>query len=350
MKYISLLLIFLVTPLVVIGQNKPTIYVLATGGTIAGSGTSETSSAYTAGGLTAEQLIQAVPAIDKIANIKSEQITNIGSQDMSQEIWLQLTNRINELSKNSDITGFVITHGTDTQDETAYFLNLTLKTDKPVVLTGAMRPSNTLSADGPRNLFNAVACAVSPTSKAKGVMIVMDDFILGADDIQKSHTLKMGSFSNPNFGPLGIMYNEQPMFFRQSLKKHTTESIFDIKNIKELPKVAILMGYADADDIFIKAALEHQIKGIVYAGVGNGNMSTKVTNTLSKAVQDRKLSVVRSSRLPLGPTTQWDEIDDDKLGFATSWFLSPQKARILLMLALTQTNDYREIQKYFTEY
>lgn len=350
MKYLSLLFLFFITPFFVSAQHKPTVYILATGGTIAGSGTSETSSAYTAGGLTADQLIMAVPAIGKIANIKSEQIANIGSQDINQEIWLQLTNRINDLAKDPDISGFVITHGTDTMEETSFFLNLTLKTDKAVVLTGAMRPSNALSADGPKNLFNAVACAASPTSKAKGVMIVMDDYILGADDIQKSHTLTMGSFSNPNFGPLGIMYNEQPIFFRQTIKKHTTASIFDVKNIKQLPKVAILMGYADADDIFIKAALENKIEGIIYAGVGNGNMSTKVINTLSKAVQDHELSVVRSSRLPLGPTTQWDEINDDKYKFTTSWYLSPQKSRILLMLALTKTRDYKEIQKYFTTY
>lgn len=350
LKHLAFIFIALLISINSLAQDKPTVYVLATGGTIAGSGASETSSAYTAGGISVEQLLEAVPAISKVANIKSEQIANIGSQNMNQSVWLTLANRINTLSKDHNISGFVITHGTDTQDETAYFLNLTVKTEKPIVLVGSMRPATAIGADGPRNLFNAIACAASPLSIGQGVMVVMDDQIIGADDIQKTHTLSVGTFENPNYGPLGFMYNEKPIYTRKTIKKHNTQSEFDITGLKKLPRVDIIMGYADADDLFIKTALENDAKGIVYAGVGNGNMSTDVLNTLTKAVTKNKTAVVRASRLPSGPTSQWDEIDDETAGFATSWFLTPQKARILLMLALTKTNDYKEIQRMFVEY
>lgn len=350
LKKLPLLALLLLVASIIFAQDKPTVYVLATGGTIAGSGTSETGSSYTAGGISVEQLLQAVPAISKVANIKSEQIADIGSQDMNQKVWLTLVNRINELSKEEDVAGFVITHGTDTQDETAYFLNLTAKTEKPIVLVGAMRPATALGADGPRNLFNSIACAASPLSVGQGVMVVMDDQIIGADDILKTHTLKVGAFANPNLGPLGLMYNEKPIYLRKTLKKHNTGSEFNVEGLDSLPKVEIIMGYADADDLFIKAAVDNGAKGIVYAGVGNGNMSTVAMNALETAVQTGEVAVVRSTRLPTGPTSQWDEIDDDAVGFAASWFLSPQRARVLLMLALTKTDDYREIQRMFVEY
>lgn len=332
------------------GQQKPTVYVLATGGTIAGTGESAVSSAYKAGGIRVEDLLMAVPILSEAAHIKSEQIADIGSQDMTQAIWINLAQRINQLAQDPEISGFVITHGTDTQEETAYFLNLTAKTDKPIVLVGAMRPATALSADGPRNLFQAVACAASPQAKGRGVMLVMDDQILGADDLQKTHTLKVGSFENPNFGPLGFMYNKKPYFTRQSLKKHTLASEFDISGMTTLPKVSIVMGHVDADAEMVNFAIEKGAKGIVYAGVGNGNLSTLTMQALANAVKEKQIAVLRSSRSPFGPTTQWDEVDDARLGFATSWFLNPQKARVLLMLALTKTNDIHEIQRLFTEY
>lgn len=350
MKYFLALLFCIQLSNVSYAKEKPTVYVLATGGTIAGTATTETSSSYKAAGLTPFELLKAVPAIENIATIKSEQIANIGSQDMSLEVWIKLVNRINELATDPEITGFVITHGTDTMDETAYFLNLTLKTDKPVVITGAMRASNSLSADGPRNIFNAVACASHPKAIEKGVMILMEDMIFSADDIQKSHTLASNTFTNPNYGPLGIMYNQEPLFFRTSIKKHTTKSSFSLNQIKEFPKVGIIFGHTDAEDLFIKAAITNNYDGIVYAGVGNGNMSKTTLETLATAAQTQVLNVVRASRIPLGPTSQWDEIDDELYNFTTSWYISPQRARILLMLALTQTKDFKEIQKFFTEY
>lgn len=330
-------------------QNKPTIYILATGGTIAGQGSSQVDSDYRAGAISVDQMLAAVPQIKDIANIKGEQTAQIGSQDMNDQVWLTLGKRVNQLLAQSDVDGIVITHGTDTQEETAYFLNLVVKSSKPVVLVGSMRPSTAISADGPRNIYNAVACAIAKESVGKGVMVVMDDKILGADDLAKTNTLSVGTFQNPNYGELGIMYDGKPIYTRESLKRHTVNSEFDITNLTELPRVEIILSYSNATALFVDAAVRAGAKGIVTAGVGNGNMTTVMQNELVQA-RSNGVAVVRSSRIMTGPTAQWDEVDDDKLGFAASWYINPYRSRVLLMLALTKTNDYREIQRMFTEY
>ncbi len=349
-KGIGLFVLSLLLSVSLAAQDKKTIYVFATGGTIAGIGASATLSGYKAGAITVDQLLGAVPSIKDIANIQAEQVANIGSQDMNTEVWLKLAKRVNELLSQSNVDGIVITHGTDTQEETAYFLNLTVKSDKPVVLVGSMRPSTAISADGPRNIFNAVACAVSPESVGKGVMVVMDDQILGADDLSKTNTISVGTFENPNYGHLGIMYNGKPVYTRSSMKRHTTNSEFDITNLNELPRVEIILSYSNATALFVDAAVKAHVKGIVTAGVGNGNLTTALQDALAKAVKNHGVAVVRSSRIMTGPTTQWDEIDDDKLGFSASWYINPYRARVLLMLALTKTNDYKQIQRMFSEY
>lgn len=330
-------------------QKHPTIYVLATGGTIAGQGESASSSAYKAAAISVNQLLSAIPSLNNIANIKTEQIANIGSQDMNDEVWLRLAKRVNELLSLKEVDGIVITHGTDTMEETAYFLNLTVKSDKPVLLVGAMRPATAIGTDGSRNIYNAVACAASKESVGKGVMVMMDDKILGADDVTKSNTLAVGAFENPNFGQLGIMYNGKPIYSRESLKKHTINSEFDIANLEKLPRIEIVLGYSNASSLFIDTAIKSGVKGIVVAGVGNGNISSKMQNGLVDAVKNG-IAVVRSSRVFSGPTTQWNEVDDDKYGFSASWYVNPYKARVLLMLALTKTTDYKEIQRMFREY
>lgn len=330
-------------------QNKPNIYILATGGTIAGEGASQVSSGYKAGAISVDQMLSAVPQIMDIATIKGEQVAQIGSQDMNDQVWLKLAKRVNELLSQPDVDGIVITHGTDTQEETAYFLNLTVKSDKPVVLVGSMRPSTAISADGPRNIYNAVACAIAPQSKGKGVMVVMDDKIIGADDIAKTHTLAVSTFEDPNYGALGIMYNGKPIYSRESAKRHTTNSEFDVTNLSQLPRVEIILSYSNATPLFVDAAVKAGVKGIVVAGVGNGNMTTAMQDALAKEAK-KGIAVVRSSRIMVGPTCQWDEVDDDQLGFSASWFINPYRSRVLLMLALTKTNDYKEIQRMFSEY
>ncbi|MDL2264984.1 type II asparaginase [Parabacteroides sp. OttesenSCG-928-G07] len=330
-------------------QGKPTIYILATGGTIAGQGATNIAAGYKAGVITVDQLVNAVPGLDQVATIKAEQVANIGSQDMNDEVWLKLAKRVNELLKQPDVDGIVITHGTDTQEETAYFLNLTVKSDKPVVLVGSMRPSTAISADGPRNIYTAVACAADKESKGRGVMVVMDDKILGADDLTKTNTIYVETFQNPNYGPLGIMYNGKPVYSRTTLKRHTYNSEFDVTNLTALPRVEIVLSYSNATDLFIHSAVNAGAKGIVTAGVGNGNVTTLMQNAMAEAVK-KGVAVVRSSRIMTGPAAQWDEIDDDKYGFTASWFINPYRARVLLMLALTKTNDYKEIQRMFVEY
>ncbi len=331
------------------GQGKPLIYILATGGTIAGVGASETSSGYTSGVVSVDKIIQSAPEILQLAQIKGEQVVNIPSQDITEADWLILAKRVNQLLAKADVTGVVITHGTDTMEETAYFLNLVVKSNKPVVLVGSMRPSTELSADGPMNVYEGAAVAASPESVGKGVMIVMDDKILSADDALKTLTTALETFKCPNYGFLGYVYNSKPIFTRNSLVRHTTKSEFDIANVEKLPKVEIVYGYAGIDSLFVTTAIEKGANGIVYAGVGNGNPNTSNMNALADAVK-RGIPVVRSARTPFGPTTQHDEVDDDKYGFSASWFKTPEKSRILLMLALMKTKDYKEIQRIFTEY
>jgi L-asparaginase type II len=212
-----------------------------------------------------------------------------------------------------------------------------------------MRPSTEISADGPMNVYEAVAVAASPLSTGQGVMIVMNDKILSADDALKTLTTATETFRCPNFGYLGYVWDSKPVFTRQSLVRHTTKSEFDISNIQSLPKVAIVYGYAGIDSLFVTTAISSGVKGIVYAGVGNGNPNTSNLNALAEAVK-KEIPVVRSSRVPFGPNTQHDEVDDDKYGFSTSWFKTPEKSRILLMLALTKTSNNLDIQRMFLEY
>jgi len=332
-----------------LGQKKPLVYILATGGTIAGVGSSKVSSGYSAGVVSVDQILAAVPEVMQLADIKGEQVVNIPSQDMNEDVWLLLSKRVNQLLAQPDVTAIVITHGTDTMEETAYFLNLVVKSDKPVVLVGSMRPSTAISAEGPINIYDGVACAIAPDSKGKGVMIVMDDKILGADDAVKINTVSVETFHCPNYGYLGYMYNSKPIFTRESQKRHTTQSEFDISNVQKLPKVTIIYGYAGIDSTMVYHAMNDGTKGIVYAGVGNGNPNTTNLNVLALVVK-KGIPVVRSTRAPQGPTTQFDEVDDSKYGFSASWFKSPQKSRILLMLALGKTTDFKEIQRMFLDY
>ena len=329
--------------------QKPNIHILATGGTIAGTGASATATNYTAGQVAIGTLLDAVPQLKDIAHVTGEQVVRIGSQDMNDEVWLTLANRINELLSQPETDGIVITHGTDTMEETAYFLNLTVKSDKPVVLVGAMRPSTALSADGPLNLYNAVVTASDKQSTGKGVLVVMNGSILGAESVSKMHTTGVETFQAPNAGALGYVLNSQVVYNQAPLKKHTTESVFDISGLKKLPKVGIVYSYSNIDADMVEPMLKNGYEGIVHAGVGNGNIHCNVFPVLEKA-RKQGIQVVRSSRITSGPTTLDNEVDDAHYEFIASQQLNPQKARILLMLALTKTRDWKEIQKYFLEY
>lgn len=349
LKKLQLTLALILCATVTALAAKPNIHILATGGTIAGTGSSATTSQYTAGQVAIGTLLDAVPQIKDIANVTGEQIVSIGSQDMNDQVWLTLANRINELLASPECDGIVVTHGTDTMEETAYFLNLTVHSDKPVVLTGAMRPSTAMSADGPLNLYNSVVTAASKDSYGRGVMIVMNGLILGAHSTQKMNTVDVQTFQAPDAGPLGYVYNSRPYYNMQTQKRHTTQSVFDVKGLKELPKVGIVYAYSNIDADVMEPFLTRGYKGIIHAGLGNGNYHKNIFPSLLEA-RKKGILVVRSSRVPTGPTTLYDEVDDEKYEFVASWELNPQKARVLLMLALTKTNDWREIQKYFEEY
>ena len=329
--------------------QKPNIHILATGGTIAGTGASATNTNYTAGQVAIGTLLDAVPEVNKIANVTGEQIVKIGSQDMNDAVWLTLAKRINELLKRDDVDGIVITHGTDTMEETAFFLNLTVKSDKPVVLVGAMRPSTAMSADGPLNLYNAVVTAAAKESKGKGVVIAMNGLILGAQGATKMNTVDVQTFHSPNSGALGYVLNGKVSYNMESLKRHTTKSEFDVTNLDKLPKVGIVYSYSNVDADVMTPFLNGGYQGIVHAGVGNGNIHQNLFPMLEKA-RKQGILVVRSSRVPTGPITLDAEVDDNKYQFVASQELNPQKARVLLMLALTKTNDWKKIQQYFNEY
>lgn len=329
--------------------QKPNIHILATGGTIAGTGSSATSSNYTAGQVAISTLLKAVPELNNIANITGEQVVRIGSQDMNDDVWLTLAKRINELLKRPDIDGIVITHGTDTMEETAYFLNLTVKSDKPVVLVGAMRPSTALSADGPLNLYNAVVVAGAKESIGKGVLVAMNGLVLGAESVLKMNTIDVQTFQAPNAGALGYIFNGKVYYNMLPLKKHTTQSIFDVTRLTSLPKVGIVYSYSNIEPDMVRPLLDNGYRGIIHAGVGNGNIHKNIFPLLIDA-RRKGILVVRSSRVPTGPTTLDAEVNDAEYQFVASQELNPQKSRVLLMLALTITNDWKQIQEYFNQY
>ena len=333
----------------VYAAELPEVKILATGGTIAGTAASDTQmTGYKAGDLGIQTLINAVPALNDIALVSGEQVANIGSESMTTAIWLKLADRCNILLSDPKVKGLVITHGTDTLEETAYFLNLTVKSDKPVVLVGAMRPATAISADGPVNLLNAVKLASSPQAVGKGVLVAMNDEINGARDVTKTNTSTVSTFKSPELGSLGYFANGEPHFYKESSRKHTKKSEFDVSGLKELPRVDIIYTHVNDDGALIDASVKSGAKGIVYAGSGMGSIHQNAEPALAQAVKSG-VTVVRSSRCGNGMVVACSE-DYTREGFLNGDTLNPQKARILLQLALTKSNNPKEIQRMFDEY
>ncbi|EDJ0210024.1 L-asparaginase [Campylobacter jejuni] len=329
-------------------KAKSRIAILGTGGTITGFIDSTiATTGYTAGAIDIDVLIKAVPQIRDLADISWEQIANIDSSNMCDEIWLRLAKKIAKLFAEG-IDGVVITHGTDTMEETAYFLNLTIKSDKPVVLVGAMRPSTAISADGPKNLYNAVALVANKEAKNKGVMVAINDKILSARGVVKTHSLNVDAFSSPDFGDLGYIVDGKAFFYNNVTKAHTKNAPFDVSKLTSLPKVDILYSYSnDGSGVAAKALFEHGTKGIVVAGSGAGSIHKNQKDVLKELLK-KGLKVVVSSRVVAGCVAVSDS--DEKLGFISAEDLNPQKARVLLILALTKTSDPKKIQEYFLKY
>jgi L-asparaginase len=334
-------------------NNLPLVQVLSTGGTIAGKGASSTSlTDYKAGSVLGEDLVNAVPEIRQYARVKVEQITNVSSSDISIGNWITLANRINQIfAEDPKVAGVVVTHGTNTLEETAYFLNLTVKHDRPVVLVGSMRPSTAISADGPLNLLNAIRTAVSLEARGKGALIVMNDEIHGARDVTKTNTLRVETFRAPELGCLGYVDGDKITFYRTSTKRHTVNSEFNIAGVKELPSVEIVYSYVQPSPAMIQALVASGAKGIVFAGTGAGSISSfekaALKPLLSSPAGSRPI-LVRSSRTGNGRVVARDEYD--AMGMIPADNLNPQKARILLMLALTKTRDPGEITRIFETY
>jgi L-asparaginase len=348
--YLQILAVFLL-PLCVLaadGAELPNVTILATGGTIAGVAASATETKdYKAGVLDVKNLIGSVPGLDKIARISGEQIANIDSSKITNEIWLKLANRANELLMEKSVDGIVITHGTDTMEETAYFLNLVVKSDKPVVIVGSMRPSTAVSADGPLNLLNAVVLASSKEAQGRGVLVALNERINGARDVTKTNTTGVETFSSREFGCLGYVLDNKVYFSQRSDKRHTTRSEFSVQGLTSLPRVDILYGHADDNRDLADASVKAGAQGIVHAGVGNGGIFPVTKDVLKDAI-GKGIVVVRASRTGSGIVTPYEEYD--RYGFLPAGSLNPQKSRILLMLALTKTKDLKEIRRIFEEY
>ena len=325
---------------------KPSVRILATGGTIAGAQASAQSYGYKSGSFKVEDLIAAVPQIKELADLQGEQVANIGSQDMNDAVWLKLAKRVNELLAQRDVDGIVITHGTDTLEETAFFLDLTVKSEKAVVLVGSMRPATAISADGPGNLYNGVAVAANPGARGRGVMVVLNDEVHAARNVTKTDTTSVETFKSMNRGPVALVHTGTIAWFEHMDRKRAA---FDVSARTQLPRVDIIYAHANMSPDLIDAAVKAGAKGIVVAGVGDGNMTKEALAALQRAAKGGVV-VVRSTRLTGGLVLRNNEVNDDQVGFVASGEFTAPKARVLTQLALTKTSDPKQIQKMFDEY
>jgi L-asparaginase len=324
------------------------VRVLATGGTIAGAQT-EGSRGYQAAAFSIEALVAAAPQLATLAQLEVEQVAAIGSQDMDEAVWLKLAAHAQAALADPAITGVVVTHGTDTMEETGYFLNLVVRSEKPVVLVGAMRPATEISADGPMNLYNAVAVAAHPATRSRGVLIVANDEIHFAREVAKTNTTQVGTFKSTHRGLAGLVNAGRLHLYAPPVRRHTAASEFSTADTATLPRVSILYAYAGMGRELIDAAVQSGARGLVIAGVGDGNLNAAALAACADAVR-RGVIVVRSSRTGGGVVERNIEIDDDRLGLIVAEELNPQKARVLLMLGLTRTGDPRALQEMFFTY
>ena len=330
-------------------QALPNVVILATGGTIAGAGASAVNSAtYAAAKVGVEKLIAGLPELSKIANVRGEQVFQVASESLTNDNLLTLAKRVSALSKQADVDGIVITHGTDTLEETAFFLTLTVRTSKPIIVVGSMRPGTALSADGALNLYDAVSVAGSKDAAGKGVLVTMNDNIDSGRDVSKNVNIKTSAFSS-QWGPLGMVVEGKNYWFRAPVKRHTMNSEFDIDAINALPAVEIAMGYEGVSSIAIDAFAKSGVKAIIHGGTGNGSVANRIVPNLQKARSDGVI-VIRSSRVADGFVIRNAEQPDDKYDWVVAHDLRPQKARILAMVALTKTSDTKELQRIFWEY
>jgi L-asparaginase len=337
-------------------KSLPRIRVLATGGTIAGAQTPSTTlragrgaRSYKAAVFSVDALIAAVPQLGELARLDVDQVAAIGSQDMDEATWRKLATHTQAALDSAEIAGAVITHGTDTMEETAFFLNLVIRSDKPVVLVGAMRPATAISADGPMNLYNAVAVAAHPEARGRGVLVVANDEIHFAREVAKTNTTQVGTFRATARGLAGLVNAGRLHFYAPPVRRHTAQSEFSLEGVSALPRVDIVYAHAGMGRELIDAAVKAGARGLVLAGVGDGNLTATALAATAEAAQ-AGVAVVRSSRTGGGVVERNIEIDDDRHRFIVADELNPQKARVLLMLGLASGLSGPDLQRLFVEY
>ena len=324
-------------------NEVPTVALFTTGGTIQSKGAHRlTLTEYNESRVSPNELIHDLPEINSLASIQVHEISNVGSGNINTKVLLDLSKSIQKRLAESSVAGAVVTHGTGTLEETAYFLQLTVRSKKPVVVVGAMRPFTAISRDGPYNLFNAIKVAASPESEGQGVLVVLNDIIHSARFVTKGHTMHIETFVDREIGPLGFVDSDRIVFYRQPNIRHTYLSEFNIQEIDDLPQVDIVYGYQEASPIPISALVESGAKGIVLA-----DSSPAYANAILSA-QSNDVFIVQSDRKGAGRVPLSDRSLAKRI--VTSDNLNPQKSRILLRLALTQTTDIRSIQRMFNEY
>jgi len=322
-----------------LANTLPKVTIFGTGGTIAGEAKTKTDvTGYKSGEIAVSTLIEAVPSIVDVANVDGVQIVNTSSANITSEILLQMAKKANELLKK-DVSGIIITHGTDTTEETAFFMDLINQTNKPIVVVGAMRPATAISADGPMNLLNAVKLAASEDSVGRGAMILLNDYIGSAYYTTKTNAISLDTFKARDQGFLGTFADGVARFYFEPAKA-TGKPNFDVSKIDELPRVDIVYGYQDMKVDQINALIDAGAKGLVIAGSGNGSIPTAVKDKVTE-LNKEGFPVVLSTRTGGGFVTH----KDYAIGSGT---LNPQKSRIMLMLALTQTKELSEIEKFYS--
>jgi glutamin-(asparagin-)ase len=327
---------------------KANIVVIGTGGTIAGQGkASVNTSTYMCSVLGIDEILGWIPHAGELANLRAEQLLQTGSENFNNTHLLAIGNRVAELLARHDVDGVVITHGTDTIEETAYFLHLTLKSAKPVVVVGSMRPPSAMSSDAALNLYDALAVATHPSSRGLGTLVVANNEIHTARDVVKSNSFKLDAFRSP-YGALGYVIEGAPRYYRRPARVHTLDTPWSIHTNRTLPKVDIVYAYGALERGAIDA-IAANARGLIYVGTGNGNVASHLIDPLRDAVR-QGVHVVRASRTGSGSVLHNGAQPDDDYGWLTVDDQIPQKARILLTLALTQTDDPGALQAVFERY
>jgi len=318
---------------------RPGVYLFATGGTI---------SNRRGGRLSVDELIQSIPNLPRYVRAEGEQFSNTSSGAMTLKNWVDLSRRINErLKDDQDLAGVVVTSGTDTLEELAYFLHLTVRDERPVVVVGAMRNPSTLGYEGAANLEDAFRVAAEPASRGMGALVVLNDEINSAREATKTDSLRLDTFTSRRSGILGVADNDRVVYVRKPVKRHTAQSEFDIGAIDELPRVDVILTYQGAPGDLIRAAVDAGAKGIVIAGAGAGATSGTQSDGMRYATEKNVFVVTTtragSGRVPGGGRGRGGyRLNGDDL--------QPIKARVLLMLALATTSDPAELQRILREY